>query len=77
MAQSEDLESSGQSNTLVNLNTAEKEMLMTLPGIGESKAESIIAYRQEHGKFQKIEDIMNISGIKQGAFEKIKHLITV
>lgn len=70
-------ESAGKNEKLVNINTAGKEELMTLAGIGESKAEAIISYRQEHGGFQKIEDIMNISGIKEGAFEKIKNFITV
>ena len=62
---------------MVNINTASKDVLMTLPGIGESKAESIIRYREENGNFEKIEDIMNISGIKEGAFRKIKDFITV
>ena len=61
----------------VNLNTATKEELMTLAGIGESKADSIIKYREEHGKFQSIEDIKQIEGIKDGVFQKIKDLITV
>lgn len=61
----------------VNINAADKETLMTLPGIGESKAEAIIRYREENGRFTSAEDIMNISGIKQGAFDKIKDLITV
>lgn len=61
----------------VNLNTASKEELMTLKGIGEAKADDIIAYRESHGGFQKIEDIMKISGIKNAAFEKIKDDITV
>lgn len=61
----------------VNLNTATKEELMTLKGIGEAKAEDIIAYRESHGGFSKIEDIMKISGIKNAAFEKIKDDITV
>lgn len=61
----------------ININTAEKEQLMTLPGIGESKANDIITYRQNNGKFNAIEDIMNISGIKESAFGKIKDLITV
>ena len=61
----------------VNLNTAGKEQLMTLTGIGESRAEDIIRYRQEHGPFERIEDIMNVSGIKEGAFQKIKDSITV
>lgn len=62
---------------LINLNTAGKEALMTLPGIGEAKAEGIIKYREENGKFSSVEDVMNISGIKEGAYEKIKDLITV
>lgn len=62
---------------LVNLNTATKEELMTLPGIGEAKAEAVIAYRQEQGGFSSIEDIMNISGIKEAVFSKIKDRITV
>ncbi len=61
----------------VNLNTAGKEELMTLKGIGESKAEAIIRYREEQGPFQAIQEIMNISGIKEAAFEKIKDDITV
>lgn len=61
----------------VNINTAGKEELMTLRGIGASRAEDIIAYREKHGSFQKIEDIMKVSGIKDAAFEKIKEDITV
>jgi len=61
----------------VNLNTATAEELMTLPGIGESKAAAILAYRSEHGAFASIEEIQNISGIKSGVFSKIKDLITV
>lgn len=62
---------------LVNLNTATKEELMTLPGIGESRAEDIIRYREESGGFRTIEDIMKVSGIKNASFEKMKGLITV
>lgn len=62
--------------TLVNINTASKEELMTIPYIGESKAEAIIAYRLEN-QFSKIEDIMNISGIGESVFAKIKDYITV
>jgi len=61
----------------VNINTADVNKLMTLPGIGEAKAESIINYRQEHGEFKAIEDIKNISGIKDSAFNKIKDKIMV
>lgn len=56
----------------VNINTASKEELMTLPGIGESKADIIIEYREEHGAFQSIEELMEIQGIKEGVFNKIK-----
>ena len=62
---------------LVNINTADKETLMTVPGIGESKADAIIAYRNEHGMFEKIDDLMNIPGIKDGVFQKIKEYIKV
>lgn len=62
---------------LVNINTADETLLMTLPGIGEAKAKSIIAYRQENGAFAKVEDIMNITGIKQAVYEKIKDAICV
>ena len=61
----------------VNINTADITLLCTLSGIGESRAKSIITYREKHGEFQKIEDIMQISGIKEAAFEKIKDEITV
>ena len=64
-------------NGLVNLNTADIAALTTLPGIGESRAKAIISYREQHGAFAKIEDIMKISGIKQAAFSKIKDKITV
>lgn len=70
-------EPSGDSRGLVDLNRAGKEELMTLPGIGASRAEAIIRYRQEYGDFAHIEEIMNISGIKEKAFEKIKDSITV
>ena len=50
---------------------------MTLSGIGESKAETIISYREKNGAFQSIEDLMNIPGIKNGVFEKIKDNIRV
>lgn len=64
------------SNGKVNINTASKEDLMTITGIGETRAESIITYRQDIGVFQKIEDIMNVSGIKEGLYSKIKDQIT-
>lgn len=61
----------------VNINTADKEQLMTLPGIGEAKANAIISYRKEHGDFKDIQEIMNISGIKQAAFDNVKEFISV
>lgn len=61
----------------VNINTAGKEELMRLPGIGESKADAILAYRQEKGKFQSTDELMNIQGIKEGVYNKIKDLIVV
>lgn len=61
----------------VNLNNATKEDLMTLKGIGQARADDIINYRTEHGPFQSIEEIMNVPGIKNNAFEKIKDDITV
>lgn len=61
----------------ININSATKEQLMTLSGVGESKAESIISYRNEHGRFGSTEDIMNIPGIKEALFSKIKDDITV
>ena len=66
---------SSQEKLPVNINIAGISELTTLPGIGESRAESIIAYRETHGAFSKIEDIMKISGIKGAAYEKIKDRI--
>lgn len=62
---------------LVNINTATKEELMTLNGVGESKALLIIEYRENNGGFNAITDIMNIRGIKEGLFNKIKDKIKV
>ena len=50
---------------------------MTLPGIGESKADDIIKYREETGGFKSIEDIMKIQGIKEGVYNKIKDRISI
>jgi competence protein ComEA len=73
----EEISSVSEEDGKVNINKASKEELMTLPGVGESRAESIIQYREDVGAFQNIEDIMQVSGIKEGLFEKIKDLITV
>lgn len=75
-------DSSTQSDTprsdgKVNINTAGLEELMTLKGVGESRARAIMEYREQHGSFETPEDIMNISGIKEGVFSKIKDQIAV
>ena len=62
---------------LININTAGESELMTLPGIGESRANDIIRYRTENGGFGCIEDIKKVSGIKDAAYSKIKDLIQV
>ena len=69
--------SSEQSGGKINLNTASKEQLMTLSGVGESKADAIIKYREANGGFKAVEDIMNIEGIKEGVFNKIKDDICI
>ena len=66
-----------QEASKVNINTAGKEELMTLTGIGETRAEAILAYRQETGGFQAPEDLMQVEGIKEKTFEKLKDQITV
>lgn len=64
-------------NSKVNINTATQTQLETLPGIGPSTALKIINYRIEKGKFSKIDDIKNVSGIGNGKFDKIKDLICI
>lgn len=66
-----------EENTKVNINTATKEQLMELSGIGESKADEIINYRKNNGNFKKIEDIMNVNGIGEAVYEKIKEYISI
>lgn len=68
---------SGTASAKVNINRADRETLMTLNGIGEARAEAILRYRQEHGNFGSIEDIMLVPGIKDAAFRKIRDSITV
>ncbi|MCR5774689.1 MAG: ComEA family DNA-binding protein [Lachnospiraceae bacterium] len=65
------------SDGLVNINTADSEKLQTLNGIGASRAEDIISYRETNGRFDSIEDIMGVPGIKQATFDKIKDRIKV
>jgi len=69
-------EKDNNQNSKVSLNTATKEQLMTLPGIGESKALAIIEYRS-NSLFKNIEEIMNIKGIGNSIYEKIKEYITL
>ncbi|EHL18213.1 comEA protein [Peptoanaerobacter stomatis] len=66
-----------QNNNLVNINTADKTILISLPSIGEKTAEKIIQYRETNGNFKSIDDIKNINGIGEKKFEQIKDLITV
>lgn len=69
--------SGGESDGKVDLNTADMEELMTLKGVGETRAKAIVEYRAQNGSFTRIEDIMQIPGIKEGIFSKIKDQITV
>ena len=64
-------------STVININQASVEQLMQLPGIGQVKAEAIVAYRESNGLFTSIEEIKNVPGIKEAAFEKIKGMIIV
>ena len=71
---------SGQQETgsdKVNLNTADADTLKTLSGIGEAKAQAIIAWREENGRFSSIEDIMQVPGIKESTFVKFKDKVTI
>ena len=61
----------------ININTDNKERLMTISGIGSSKADAIIEYRTKNGNFKTTEDIMNVSGISKTIYDKIKDIITV
>lgn len=61
----------------ININTDNKEKLMTISGIGSSKADAIIEYRNKNGNFKTTEDIMNVSGISKTIYDKIKDIITV
>lgn len=77
--ESSSAETDTEENTelLININTADKEELMTLDGIGEVIAERIIEYREEHGGFSSIEEIMNVKGIGEKRYENIKDHICV
>jgi len=72
-----DSQVSKSTSSLININSASNARLDTLPGIGATKAQAVIDYRNSSGKFTKIDDIMKVSGIGQATFDKIKSLITV
>ena len=69
--------SSAAPSSPVNLNTATQQQLESLPGIGPRAAERILEYRQKNGSFKKIEELMNVKGIGEKSFLKLKPLITV
>ena len=62
---------------VVNLNTATQAQLESLPGLGSKVAERILEYRQKNGAFKKVEDLMNVKGIGEKSFLKLKPLLTV
>ena len=68
---------SSVSSSLININIASIEELTTLPGIGESKAQNIINYREENGYFKAIDEIKNVNGIGEATFDQLKKYITV
>ncbi len=68
---------SSETHGLININTATIEQLQTLPKIGQSKAKSIISYREKNNGFKTIEEIKNVSGIGESVFDQIKNLITI
>lgn len=66
-----------EASSLVNLNTADETELQSINGIGPSKARAVVKYREEHGPFTDISEIMNVSGIGSSTFDKIKDSITI
>jgi competence protein ComEA len=77
IAQTAAPESASRPGAIVNINTATSAQLQTLPGVGERTAERILEYRQKSGGFKKIEELMNVQGIGEKSFLKLKPLVTV
>ena len=67
----------GSSTAVVNINTATQAQLESLPGLGAKAAERILEYRQKNGQFKKVEDLMNVKGIGEKSFLKLKPRLTV
>lgn len=67
----------GENSLSVDLNTATEEELILLPGIGPVRAEAILAYREEHGPFQSVEELLCVNGIGEGVLAKIMPFVTV
>ena len=77
MAAAQEESGSNVEDGLLDINRASVADFMTLPGIGQSKAEALFQYREAHGRFSSVEEIMNVDGIKEGVFNKIKDSIKV
>ena len=73
----QEAEASSSDSALLNINSASAEDFQTLPGIGQTKANQIVSYRDENGDFKNIEDIKNVSGIGDSTFSQIESLITI
>lgn len=77
MTEKSETAASNQEKSIINLNTANQEDLLTLTGVGPSKAAAILQYRQEHGQFNNIDELKEVSGIGEKTFDKIKDVISV
>ncbi|MDO4742492.1 MAG: helix-hairpin-helix domain-containing protein [bacterium] len=74
-SKSEDRETRTKAQEIININTADKQQLMTIKGIGEVKAEAIISYRESVGKFKSVEELLQVRGIGKATLEKIRDCI--
>ncbi|MEG0293799.1 helix-hairpin-helix domain-containing protein [Enterococcus sp.] len=75
--QSNDEKQTPSSTSLININTADLNELQQLTGIGPSKAQAIISYREENGLFQRLEDLLQVTGFGEKTFEKLKNMIKI